>query len=494
MTNPFMTGNNIFQAPAPATPQQAPNPFMTGNNIFERPKVERPEPQFGKLDSALLGLANGLLQNFGAEAAGLIEGIVKGVGREEGFSAARERGTREASAMLSRADADNPASFGAGEITGAIGTSIVPGAAAVKGAQGANLALRSAGVGAGQGAVFGAGEDGTLEQRVNSAGKGALVGGAFGFGAPVIGKILGGATNKFLSTITRQRIPSSKALATAATASFKEAEKIGRNVPPTDLNRIVKDITTHAHKLGLRKGSNDKALANLRKFNKEAKRIIQSNQGAATPKDMDGLHRILNRRVAGRGTNAADDKRLVAELSRRFDGHLKASVGDDAFNAFRQGRELHRNRRKLELFETAFANAERAGKQKGRAALESGMRNALRGILEDPAKAARLNSAELQAVRLAVEGTFGQRQLQALGQNLGVIPFVGPVLALVSRQASRGIQVARSRKAGKLAAGVRPVNQRANDVAANAGRSLATSTGITQSPINVGTVREFRAN
>jgi hypothetical protein len=112
---------------------------MRGAQEWESANAQKPNTaakasseQYSKTDSAVLGGADTASFGFGDEIAGVIGGVVEGVGRPEGFKGAYTRVRDNSRRMLSGAQETNPGSFLAGQVGGGVLTGFAPGAAAIR--------------------------------------------------------------------------------------------------------------------------------------------------------------------------------------------------------------------------------------------------------------------------------------------------------------------------------------------------------------------------
>lgn len=148
-------------------------------------------------DAFFSGLGNGLSFGWGDELMGLGAGAGAALQGQD-FQRAMDEQVARSRANYAQAERDQPFATGAGDLTGAIGSTLLPGGAIGAGLKGAGLAARlgiAAGVGAGMGALQGAGEGRTTEERLQGAAAGGAVGAAFGGGAhALLGEAIPAAT------------------------------------------------------------------------------------------------------------------------------------------------------------------------------------------------------------------------------------------------------------------------------------------------------------
>ncbi len=144
-----------------------------------RDRAEAVEPDVSMTESALRGLASGASLGFADEIAGGAEALWEAAkGNPAEFGKLYEQARNESRAAYKSAQDANPATYGIGEVGGALGTMFVPG---LNVAKGASLA-KTAGAAALQGGAMGVG--GSQAESVADVAldglKGAAVGGAGG--------------------------------------------------------------------------------------------------------------------------------------------------------------------------------------------------------------------------------------------------------------------------------------------------------------------------
>lgn len=141
-----------------------------------------------KTESGLRGLAQGASMGFIDEATGGLEALwEKAKGDPTTFGELYKTKRDESRANYEQAQKDNPLTYGAGQIGGAIGTAFVPGLG------GANIAKLGA-LGAAQG--LGASEADLTEGDVTGAARDVAIGGALGAGAGVAGNLISKGLSK----------------------------------------------------------------------------------------------------------------------------------------------------------------------------------------------------------------------------------------------------------------------------------------------------------
>jgi hypothetical protein len=136
------------------------------------------------LESGLRGAAQGALLGFADEGAGVVGAIKDKFTSDEDFSSLYEKHRDESRRNYKHARESNPMAYGAGEIGGAVASSLVPLGAASKTIGG--LALAGAKLGT-LGAV-GASEGKNAAEVVEDAGKGLVTGAALGAAGGYVGK------------------------------------------------------------------------------------------------------------------------------------------------------------------------------------------------------------------------------------------------------------------------------------------------------------------
>jgi hypothetical protein len=182
-----------------------PDDNIISDEEFEAMRDIRPD--ISQLDSLGAGVSQGLTAGFGDELYGLSRGLHSAVTTGNYLPSYRKH--RDALRdYVKHAEEQNPMSYGAGELTGALGTAFLPGIGVGKAAQGASLAAklgRGALSGAKAGALYGVGKsegDSVVDigkDALGGAAAGALIAPAGELGLKGLGKVYskakGGLTN-----------------------------------------------------------------------------------------------------------------------------------------------------------------------------------------------------------------------------------------------------------------------------------------------------------
>lgn len=169
------------------------------------PETGMVETKHGKAGSAFLGAMDGLSFGFADEGAGALDALISG----QPYS----RGVQNIRNMMDDAKAQNPVSYGAGQVVGSVAPVVAAGPATLTAGairQGAGLgrvALSSALDGAAIGAATGAGAGETTKDRLKQAILGGSIGGITGGAAPVAMAGAGAVVSPFVSGITSRLRP-----------------------------------------------------------------------------------------------------------------------------------------------------------------------------------------------------------------------------------------------------------------------------------------------
>jgi len=159
-------------------------------------KKKSPSSDTSKLESGLLGLAQGATFNFADEGVAGIEAAYDALTSDETLKNSYQKNLEEQRKMYDEAKEANPASYLTGEIGGGVASAFIPGVGAIgnvgRVAKGAGLATKiGAGVlgGATQGALssVGASEETDVPGLAVDALTGGLVGGSLGAALPIAG-------------------------------------------------------------------------------------------------------------------------------------------------------------------------------------------------------------------------------------------------------------------------------------------------------------------
>lgn len=364
------------QQPSPA-PQAATPAQSEGRGFFRR------------VDDAVRGVADAATFGFSDEiAAGL--GTLTGIGGTSGqydqnLAAQRQR---DAQGGLER--------FG-GQIAGAVA---MPGAAA-------KSILGAAGKGALAGGAYGFGSgEGSAADRIRSAAMGGAVGG-------VAGGALRAGANALGSRAAAKAIPSNDQLRQAASAAYQKADDAGIIIKPQATIRLARDIVDDLTEFGY-----DPALQ------PGVKVIIDRIQGLqgqnVTLKGMDVI-----RRVAANAAQSFDNpsqQKIARKIIDRIDDHIDGLTPTDVLAgntraglpALKQGRELWGRLRRSEMVDSAVAKADlRAASTGSGGNVDNATRQNVRRLLEKPRG---LSDAEKKAANAVVRGTVPQNALRLAGK------------------------------------------------------------------------------
>lgn len=168
-----------------------------------KPPAQKSGPEVGTGEAFGIGTSQGILANFGDEAAAAIGATIGRPGGEalpgETWPQRYDAGLGIARAKLDAAKEQHPYAYGSGQVTGAVATTLaLPGAGGAKFVANAptmaGMMGRSALVGGGYGTVYGFGEgEGGFENRTKDAALGGATGAIIGAVAPPVAKAVGGA-------------------------------------------------------------------------------------------------------------------------------------------------------------------------------------------------------------------------------------------------------------------------------------------------------------
>ncbi len=259
--NPF----DQFDTPQ-ATPQGG-NPF----DQFDAPKGKK-TPKYNEVQSGIAGIAQGGTANFGDEMmAGLTAPVIWAGSRvmdvpgysDMGFGDIYSHERKKIDIENQRASEDNPLSYGAGYLTGAVGTGVAGAATKTGGAVANSLrsgeilgknfgllgrAAKGAAAGSTSGALYGAGgaDEG---KRLEGAGEGAFYGGVAGGAIPVAGAVAGSLGRELKSLVPASPQTSQK-LRAAAGPFFDKFTKSGATYAPK-LTEEIADLADNARATGI---------------------------------------------------------------------------------------------------------------------------------------------------------------------------------------------------------------------------------------------------
>ncbi|PTP95460.1 hypothetical protein [Vibrio splendidus] len=188
------------------------------------------------------GIAQGATLGFEDELGGVAAGIGS-LATDESFGDAYTRKRDQIRTSNEQSKQDAPVAYGVGEVVGAVPTAAVPLGTLTKAATTTGRVAKTAAVAGAEGAIAGAGisEGETLEE----IGKDAAIGGAIsGVASPLLGGILGGATN------TLAKIPWFSSLGGDAETRATNALRNYAKDNDLDVDSVVRDLNTLQGQLG----------------------------------------------------------------------------------------------------------------------------------------------------------------------------------------------------------------------------------------------------
>ena len=347
--------------------------------------------------SALQGLTFGAGDEIVARGASLLSGNEY----EQELRAERDR--------LALGRSERPVASTVAEIGGALA---VPGAAMARGKTAAQTAAKFAGAGALGGGVYGfnSGEGG-LENRLDDAGRGAVVGGLLGAATPLAGDVL----VRGAQSVKNSRAVRKMAKAAPSRDAFEQQAKNlfgsmkNAQLPRADFAKSVQGVAADAAEFGM-----DDMLT------PQASRVVGNMQDvAANPNPsmtMNELN-VLRRQAAIPAGDVAN--RPQAALGVRLIDAVDQFVDDAAPQLGEKGREARKmwsTLRKMDEMDEIFSRAEAAA-----SGLENGLKNEFRKILKSKKLRRGYTKAELSAMAKVVNpGVLGGliRQVGRLGVSL----------------------------------------------------------------------------
>ncbi len=375
-------------------PQQAPAPQAQpeGRGIFRR------------VDDAVRGAADMLTFGMSDEiSAGL--GSLTGIGGQQGGYDANLAAQRE------RDSQGGVERFG-GQVAGAL---MLPGAAS-------RTVMGAAGKGALAGGAygFGSGEGGAVER-----GKNAAFSAGIGAGA---GGILKAGSNALGNRAAAKAIPSIDDLRKTSQAGYGAAEAAGVIVRPEGMRRVA--IETVNDLAG--DGYHPELQPRIGTILKEMERLGNTN---TTYKGLDTLRKMVGQVAA---SPEPAERAMAVRIIQRLDDYMGNLTPDDvitgnasqAATGIRQGRENWARMRRAEMVDTAKIKAERRAASTGTGGnLENAMRQNVRGILDSPKRSRGMTPAETAMAEKVVRGTGTQDALRLVGR---MSPTTGGLSAMLN--------------------------------------------------------------
>ena len=268
----------------------------------------------------------------------------------------------------------------------------------------------AAGTGVGGLTGFLTGED---DNRLKSAGYGALFGGLLGPAAYKGGELASSSFGKALQNrakkLAAKGAPNADQLRKEANEAYTIAKESGVTIDPTQFSNFVDDVVKSVSgKTAVQKSAKDKLMPSI----KDVKDMLTSSIGEELGfEDLEELRKIASI-PAGDITNKAQQSSAMViigaidDLADSIDptqmqGDLFQDQLKEAFGgSFKAARSMWGKLRKTEQMDTILLNA---GTYAG--GLESGIKNQLNSILRNPRKQRGFTKAELNMMREISEGT-----------------------------------------------------------------------------------------
>lgn len=244
------------------------------------------------------------------------------------------------------------------------------------------------------------------------------------------------AASKQAGRKTRQRAlreaaPTPDELQAAVRAQYDEVKAIGGQVSPGGLEKLTSNIEGLFNRtLLLSPGNAPRAIENLGTV-----RNFRGLRGV-TPTELDDLRQSL-RAGKQQAVPRSRDAELLSQMIDEVDEFLdEAGPGDIIATAgqrkkiqqhFRLGRQLHGQKKRAELIQDAFDNAELNEN------FEAGIKSEFKKLISTPKRRRVFNPDELEAMKLVVEGDTSVNLFRLLGRfgfrnNQVFIPSAGAAI------------------------------------------------------------------
>lgn len=291
------------------------------------------------------------------------------------------------------------------------GAAMIP----AKAYQGANAAIKI-GKATGVGGVLGAGEgftrgEGGLQNRMEAMPGSAGFGAAFGFGVPVIGKMVGGLVNAF--TQKAGRIPTTQEIKEIARQGYERAKNAGLVFSPETWNRVVDDIATAAQDYGIG-GKLGQITKRANPTTSGMVNLMEKSKGAAPDfMDVERMKRVaFNTDEPAAPMIGGKLKRAIDEST--ADDYIAGNV-DEGLEGINQGRENWARASRAKTIDKAVRNAQLDNATRF---TQAGYEHSLRTRFKEIAKSDDFQywpKAEQDAVLKVVNGSLGQNLLRLAG-------------------------------------------------------------------------------
>ncbi len=328
---------------------------------------------------------------------------------------------------------------------------------------------RAAAEGAIFGGITGAGEDGTIQERLRNAGAGAAGGAALGAAAGGIGGTL---ANRSIFA----RAPTSEALQEQTNAAYNSIDNMGVQLETASFDNTLRDITQRVTMAPDAAGAARGSVG----FNPQnhpqawgAWQTVLQLPPAPTYTQVEQARRLLSATGRGGSSITPDDARVARVLRDELDRYLARITPNDvmagdpeaALSAVQLGRGLHLQRMRGDIIQDAFDNAgDAATSWQGARGQQMALVNELRRIRRDDELMAVFRPEEQELIKKAATGYASERLLRRVGQ----IGLSNPLMAagVIAGTATAGrpgaglTAVAAGEAAGHLASGMTGQNAR----------------------------------
>lgn len=379
------------------------------------------------------------------------------------LSEAYDKGLANVRGLQKRFEEENPKTAIAANIVGGVaslgglGGATKAGAALTNSLRNGNTAMRvgkgvAAGAASGGAYGFGSGEGGAGE-RLESAGKGAMLGGAVGGAIPAVGA----AANKLL---TKSIIPNADQLRAKAGELYKLAEQKGGVLKPEFTNKFVDQVESLKPQTEI-----GKIVGGDTPFTKFVEKISNIRDKPITLDAAQELDELLGEaidnftdmgRLTKQGKKLLDIQSTFRNMIAEADDAVVVG-GKEGFQALKDGRKLWATSRKLADIERIVTRAELTDNP------ATGIKTGFRTLLNNPTRLKGFNEAERKAIKKAAESGVVTDALRIMGSRL--LPIVtgasggglgataaASALSTASRGAASKLQVGKAKKLADLIA------------------------------------------
>lgn len=334
--------------------------------------------------------------------------------------------------------AEHPATYFAGQATGALGLSAAGGAvapAAVRSAAASRPILAGAATGSVEGGIYGYGaSQGGQGQRLRGGAVGLVAGAAGGAALPAAGRglrnVISGGSQLVregveAARVARQEVPSLDDLFMATQAAYRAVDESGVRYSGHTTARLAGDIARAAEGININPRLHARAAAVLEEV------IPEQLAGPKTLTELDQIRQLVRRDLMNspEGADREVGRAVIEQIDNMIDNAVPQGRSQNASSLIRAARAASRQQRAAEALEEAIDSAmDRAGSTGTGGNAQNAVRQNLRRLLTNKRTSRLFNEEQQALLRRAIRGDGIQntlRILSGLSPDRGLINMIG---------------------------------------------------------------------